>query len=452
MDTNYILFGVIVVVGMIAFSRWFWVELIKNPSMAFSIALMYSLLSKQVSLLFIEIVPSYLPEQETVSSLSGASIRILIMHLAFLAGLIVMTRFLNRLLPLKKVARNLFMHIPSVRLLDSIVIGICVLLVLQFINIKLSHGVASLEGEFSRYDFWDESARFPILATIFGKTMAFVPPLLAFVVWGCDIHRKTYRKWFALILLGPYLLFLYSTGHRFTMTVLNLGLFLSVAMFLRVLEGKRPVSKEFAVGSLAVLIGAIVVGSYDLSQRYFAKDSNNPLEAFVERAFVIQGATLWTVDEAVMEGRVRGSAYDLIDGMSSIRGIVLSAENAESYEERSVNLSAGLPAICQIAFGTIIGTSIIPLFGIYMGFIFHLFSMLVARGTVLGICVGSLLLSWSNSLYGVASLRLLFDWKYFLFLLLSLALILIPRISFTLGSRPVRARADSLISSRLKQP
>lgn len=428
----YLLFFFLAGASTLGLLWWWYREIQRNPAMAMSIALFYSLFSKQVSLLFIEMIPSYLPEQDMFSRWTGVSWRVLLMHVVFVTGLVVTCRVLNRIFPLRSIAeRHILFRPPTLATLDLSLIAVVVLLLVQAVNILLSRGAAGLSSDFSRYDFWDESARFPILATVFGKTMAFVPPLLALANWGYGLERARQRQMLSIALLVPYWLFLHATGHRFTMTVLNFGLFLSVLMLLRTLEGESPISKNFAIGALGVLTLAIVVGSYDLTTRFFARNSANAFDAFFERAFVIQGATLWAVDDTVINHNTRGNWRYLLDGMSEIRHLVLSRENAAAYSERGVNLSAGLPAICQLAFGPLFGTLVIVFFGIYLALIFHLYSAVIAKGSIMGLCLGALVLSWSNSVYGVASLLLILEPKNAVFIVLLVIILSLPPVQLS---------------------
>lgn len=144
---------------LVACRRW--------PALAFGFMLLYVGVSILVSLVYLEGHAVFITEASTVSSAIGATWRFLLFNGALIAGLLGAISVCGAPKSIRP---------PSIRVARLASAIISFVLLTQLANLALSSSTALPGiGHATRFNFWQSYAALPILETLYGVLMIFVP-------------------------------------------------------------------------------------------------------------------------------------------------------------------------------------------------------------------------------------------------------------------------------------
>ena len=405
------------------------------PAFVFAAILLYSMGSKQISVIYLDLVPTYVSESGSWTYWSGASIRVFLAHSTIILGvvscIIFGTLVISKLL---KAWREDYSESTNYKIWMTFCGG-C--LGIQFVNLAMSSSLAFPGMAATRYDFWDTYARFPILVSIFGELMAFVPLVVAVCLISANARQDQFWRFFAYLVIGFYCVFLLSTGQRFHGLLLAFG----PAFGIWVLEQFRVQSKLITTRRLLVslTLGASLFcyAIFDFSTRRIADEHGSGLSALTYRVFALQGQVLWNVDALVSASGPRGNLSDLNDGMDSLMELIMPRELYSRFETTGVNLSTGLPAITMYIFGFWKGLVPLFIYGLVEGLVFMICYIAYLRRSGSISLFASYIWIWCNAVYASSTIKPLLDWKFPVFAGIAIILICLPKFSINLSS-PLR--------------
>ncbi len=439
MEPTHITFAAVLLAG-IATSLVFAMYLHASkviPAFAFAGVLLYSMGSKQISVVYLDLVPTYVSESGSWTYWNGASIRVFFAHATIISGIIfcviIGTSLLSKLL-------RAWGNDSSVTTNYRIWIAFCGgCLGIQVVNLAMSSSLAFPGMAATRYDFWDTYAKFPFLVSIFGELMAFVPLVLAVCLINAKAQQDQIWQFSAYCLIGIYCIFLLSTGQRFHGLVLAFGPAFGIWILEQYRMKSNLITARRVFVSLALGFFLFCYAVFDFSTRGIADEHGSGLSALAYRVFALQGHVLWNVDVLVSTSGPRGSLSDLNDGMDSLMELIMPVALYSRFESSGVNLSTGLPAMTLYIFGFWKG--LIPLFiyGVVEGVAFIICYIAYVRRSGSLSLFASYIWVWCNAVYASSTIKPLLDWKFPVFLSIAVILICLPRISVKLSS-PLRDR------------
>lgn len=389
------------------------------PAFAFSLTLLYSIGSKQLSVFYLDSTEVFISESSTTSSYSGASWRMLLYHLIVLGSILTSVAWFQRK------EERFMVRTPQLWQADKgVVFWLCVVsgvLALQVVNVIVSGTVALPGTGITRYNFWTLS-RMPILETVFGNLLGFVPFVLG-VVWRCLTQSGSpmLKRW-CMANLIVYVGYLIVSGQRFHGLIVTLILFVGPLIIGRVLQGKKAVSFPMILVFIAFMFALMVYAVVDFSYRGISTMTGGGDRALLYRIFVLQGHVMWNMDSLVGDSGVRGVLSDLFEGMRTTIALIMPQKLGEAYSEGSVNLATGLPATGLLVFGYWGCAILCCLYGLWQGFVYHLCYSWVRDGNLVAAFFGSYFALWTHGIYAGGTLASLIDIRYWIAFVIAIVL------------------------------
>lgn len=320
----------------------------------------------------------HITEQGRASYATGSTLRLLGYHAVFFATAFLVQRATAR--PARREVSNR-LHLASQAasamrpqgLKDLGLYALGFVLVALLINAFLSP-LPLLNGEITRFNFW-ETAKWPFLRVIFGKTSLPIAILLGFYLvyyaMGNNVSRVKTTVFFFIL----YLVYLYALGEKFTGPFLAAVFFATPYVAYRVSMGldlgaaiRRHGLKLFIAFLACGYVVLHYYNNYDLSATL-----GSPWLAILYRAFVLQGHMYWGMDELAFVDRQYGSAFIQMfvsngwDGMKTAMYAVSPARIADAYLNAGIRFSGGYPGISLLLVGPWLTIAVQLVFGVVVG-------------------------------------------------------------------------------------
>lgn len=403
-------------------------ECYKNPPFIFLSVLLFSIITKFISVVFLELNPIYMTETGQESFFNYASLRFVIFQTILLYPASIASRHAYSALVNR--TKGHYEH-PELRgpnrdsiLVLWVLIGI---MGLQIVNLALSSGLPIFNSNVSRWNYWEVYASFSFLPSVFGKLMIFYPFVLGIYLYDIRFYKRSTRAKIRGLTLC-YFSYLFLTGQTVNGIVAPFGYLLAAYFSCSGYHLKKIEILRIVKWGMITAASLSVVGFIALQERGISELAGSALYTFLYRVFVLTGSSYWTVDHYVFSLGYSGTISDLVGGMRNLILLVMPGPLADAYIARGVNLSGGLPSMAVYSAGLFGGVIILAILGIVMG----AFSSIVYFYTVKRHFVALLILSyiqlWTISSYTLSSFEQLADFKYSLFLLLFLVVIIVkPR-------------------------
>lgn len=421
-----------------ALCLWFFYREVKvNPAFVLALVVFYSLGTKQISVLYLDLVTVYITESGTASGGSPATLWITLYHVMMVVGMVVATRFLRSR---SRAAGGPSGGSPTSSLPPEwtrlALLILCGVMFLEVVNLALSSSLALPGMAATRHNYWENFARLRMLRSVFGILAAFVP-LAAAICYSSAFERKaTAERQLALAIIALHIFYLIATGQRFHGFLVCYGPLLGVWVHHQLSRGRPLVTpRMLLVGSTAFVLVA-VYGFWDLSQRGISRDEMYGDYAGLYRMLVLQGHSLWNMYQVVEMNGPTGRLGDLVDGMEVLIHEIMPAGLAAAYSYNQVNLAAGMPAMAMYVFG-LWGTIPFMFFiGLFLGTFFAWAYRLIEDRNPLAAFPMGFILIWNNTVYAGASFEHQYHPKFIVAVTLVLAITL---LSYFGRSRPAAA-------------
>lgn len=424
MTSVYLLFSLSVVIGICSILTFFYVRsIIKTPAMIFTAQIYYEWISKQWSIIYLELNHEFMNEMDTVSSYIGASWRFAFYNLLIFWAASIVCRFLVRVFdPVSLAARTEKMDdtwAPANN--DLVAISTLILLAifgLEYLNFALSSALPLPGSVATRHNYWDQYARFGWLPILFGKLLLFVPLASGIVIYNKpSLLNKNIYYGFLLLYTG----FLVISGQRFHGFLPGANLAFGVYIVHRLLRGRAIISKWMITAAIAIIAVLMVYATIEMGQRKLASLRGGAEQALVYRILVIQGGAYWNADSYVSTHGASYRYYDMLDGMRTILATIGTKNTFESYTLMGVNLAAGLPTITVLVCGYWLSVFIMIGYGALLGLTAFFVYWAARTGSVLLAFPISYLWMWTGSVYAHASLESIISPKFLAFVIVTVS-------------------------------
>lgn len=408
MVSAYFLFSLCVVIGICAIITLIYIRsIIKTPAMIFTALPFYEWISKQWSIIYIELNQEFMNETDTVSFYIGASWRFALYNLLlFWTASIVCRAFVRIFDPMSLGRRDESMEAtwrppkPSmVAIATSILL---IVFALEYINFALSSALPLPGSVATRHNYWDQYARFGWLPTLFGKLLMFAPLVAGVVIFNrpTSLNRNIYYGFLFL-----YAGFLVGSGQRFHGFLPGANMTLGVYIAHRLLRGQAMISRWMVASAVGMVVLLMIYATVEMGQRQISNLKGGAEQALIYRILVIQGGAYWNADYYVLN---HGPSYhlpDMLDGMDTILATIGTRNTFETYSEMGVNLAAGLPTITVIVCGYWLSAAVMIAYGALLGLISFLVFWAARKGAAVLAFPISYLWMWTDTVYSHASLE-----------------------------------------------
>ena len=400
-------------------SLLFLIECRKNPPFIFLSVLFFSAVTKFISVAFLDYNPIFMSETGMTSFYTGIVYRFLFFHLLiFLPAAFVSRIYCRKNLSRKYNTYYIIPRLPSHGDFKLVVIILSVILLIQTVNFALSTGLPLFDDSVTRWSYWEKYAAIKILPKLFGKLMIFYPFLLGILLFVVHFSQDKKNKIIVCLLIVGYYIYLIMIGQKVN------GLIVPTAYLL----ASYSSCKGFAVRKIEIgriikialfsMLCVSIIGYYAVQGRGITEMAGGGILTFLYRVFVLTGSSYWTVDYYVFMQGYSGTLTDLYDGMSTLIALIMPDSLAESYLEKGVNLSGGMPAMAVYAAGNVFGGALISVaYGLFLGGIIVTIHKFTIECKLITIFFVSYLVLWSVSCYSLASFGQILHVKFLLFFL-----------------------------------
>lgn len=409
------------------FCLWFFYREVKvNPAFVLSLVVFYSLGTKQISVLYLDLVTVYITESGTSSGGSSATLWITLYHVMMVAGMVMTTRLLRsqRLAGDVSTARNRASSLPPEWTRFALLI-LCGVMFLEVVNLALSSSLALPGMAATRHTYWENFARIRILRSAFGVLAAFVP-FAAAICFSSAFQRKAKVECqIAVGIIALHFFYLIATGQRFHGFLATYAPLLGVWVHHQLTRGRPLLTPRMLVVGGSVFAAVAVYGFWDLSQRGISRDEMYGDYAGLYRMLVLQGHTLWNMYQVVEMNGPSGRLGDLVDGMEVLIYEIMPGSLAEIYSYNQVNLAAGMPAMALYVFGLWWSIPFMFFIGLFLGTFFAWAYRLIEDRNPLAAFPMGFILIWNNTVYAGASFEHQYHPKFSIAVALVLAITLL---------------------------
>lgn len=389
---------VLLALGTLVGFGWLFVAGVRRaPALAFGLLMLYEVVSKQMSVAFLDTHEIFITESGTVSGPTGAYWRFLVANLVMIfaayATISVCDRVHSRTLPGVQ-------RIPALSsFLALTLLGIVMLL--QVTNLGLSDALALPGGGATRWSYWQESSAFPFLRTVFGVLMAFTPFVAGTIAFGGP--QVTWARPFAIIVLLAYALYLAATGQRFHGFLVPGGILYGVYIArMRAWSGGVVPLRALGLGLLGILV-LLAYSFIEFGNREISVSLGGPLLGMLYRIFVLQGHSYWNADALYLAEGAQGSLPDLFSGLSYLMSEVGTAGTVEEFAREGINFAVALPASSILVAGFLGMLAIMAVYGMVLGVVYWWVHTSVRAGSVLALFPLSYIWLWVHAVYTKAS-------------------------------------------------
>lgn len=400
----FLLYTLVLVVG----SFQSFVGTVKRlPAFAFLALQVYSCVSQQLSVGFLDTHPIYITESGTVSEPTFAWLRFLICNLAiFVAAAAVLVVLGERRLARRN--PGFVLAAPENRRTAFSILA--VVLGLQIVNLVITGKFALPGSEVDRYTYWTTYAKLKFLPTVFGTLMTFVPLVSGILLFMGIAHRKPHVARRALLTLVTYYILLFLHGQRFHGIIHGLGFVFGVYALHTVAAGKKLIQTKFVVFVGTLTLCLAVYGLASMAVRALGENLGAS-GALLYRVFVLQGHAYWNSD-FMSQTRSYGTLRDLANGLEFTMDTVGAPNLMVMYFDRGVNFAVALPGTLMLigGFGLALVGSV--LYGILCGLSVALLACCVRQGRVLLAFPVAYAWQWVQSVYSYGSIKLIVEPKF----------------------------------------
>lgn len=373
-----------------------------NPACAFLAVLLYSALSKSISVIYLDFTNTYITESDATSGNSFAWLYFVLANILIFATAVAVIRFLDG-----KRSSDFMSWRYSGR--QAILAqSLCwLVLLLHLLNIALSNRLALPGTPITRFNFWDNVA-LP-LDRVFGVLMIFVPLCSSALAAHGSRLRDVWVVRNGLLLFFTYLLVLVFEGQRFHGLLLGMSLGFGCLYLVRRAEGQAFLSARGAQVALVGLLALWVLLVREFEGRGLSSYAGGAYNAIVYRVLALQGHTVWSAFSLYFESGPTWEFRNLLTGLEFIMQSTGRTSVVEAYVDRGVNFATALPAGLILVSGIpglLIGSIA---YGALYGLIVVAIVRSVRRGEILS--CGFLAYVWMavHSIYSQASLQPFFE-------------------------------------------
>lgn len=402
--------GAIVLAGGIFLLSVFLIN--RFPALVFAVFLVYTLCSIMVSILYIEIFPTFLNEPSLISKHVGAWWRFALHSGLVLTGAALGGQLVAAFSGLRFDARDLRFPYASHQWIALAIIA--VVLFLQYTNIILAPQTAFLNPNITRHNFWTASAPFPVFAQVFGIVMMFCPFVIGSVMMFTSIsaarmsvspHFSSSSRFFAaaMLMLG-YIGYLLLTGQVFHGILWPVSVAAGFYLLRRRLLGKAPISLAQLPAALFVVIvlATFVVSAF--ANRGISAEAGSSVGGVMYRILALQGSTYWAnVHFGLLSPQ--GSFRDLLQGRDFLLNSLLPPALYESYALYGVNLQGAFPGTAFMIYGDVGGILAASGFGVAFGVVCGLVLYFVWRGPLFLLFPVAYIWTWVMTIFSRGSLE-----------------------------------------------
>lgn len=323
---------------------------------------LYGMLTVLVSSAYLEILPSYIYEQDTISSHNGATVLYAVFSISALFTVSITMRTLGH----NKSDGNSLRPQP---LMGTMPLLSIVFLELFLIAHVFASGSPLLTLTSSKFDFWEVSAKLKALS-IFNWLLY----LIIFVVGGnggfflYEKRKDYFKRFLSILILLLGICYYISWGNKFSALIMMLFMyFVPSCLSYKFIFNKqiRFNIKVIIYGSLLILFFmSLVIWQYSIIQTR----GLDIVEQLAERIFVLQGHVWWGIVERVIQkGPIYSHVLDEIQamvtgtstpgavGMTYLMKLLAPPTLFSGYMSSNVQFTAGYPAINVITFGFLFG-------------------------------------------------------------------------------------------------
>ena len=380
----------------------------KYPFIIFAGTVFYSLITKQISVSFIDAIGVYSTETEIMSETIGAGLRHFFYNLVMIFGLVLPIYFF-------KDKKKQYHDSENVYLIYYL---ICILIIiLQSLNVLMS----GLAFSGNRHDLW-LNVPLPFLRSIFGILIIFIPFYAGFLTAKGYILSLNSLTFLGISLMFCYSLYLFASSQGFNgFLVAFIYFFVSLITLLHSAYGKSALQISLKQGLMffSFILIFIFLGSTGLGERGISEYTGGGWIAnFLYRVLVLQGSMYYALDYQVWNQGDLASIDALFFGSS----MLLENATGDAYADRSVNVAGSIVGVFISVFGYFIAIPFIFLYGILLGCICIISKNVILRGRPLEIFLSSYLLLWTCTVYQSGSLSSIISIKYIFFLTILFAL------------------------------
>lgn len=380
----------------------------RYPFIIFAGTVFYSLITKQISVSFIDAIEVYSTETEIMSETIGAGLRHFFYNLVMIFGLVLPIYFF-------KDKKKQYHDSENVYLIYYL---ICILIIiLQSLNVLMS----GLAFSGSRHDLW-LNVPFPFLRSIFGILIIFIPFYAGFLTAKGYILSLNTLTFMGISLMFCYSLYLFASSQGFNgFLVAFIYFFVSLITLLHSAYGQSAlqISLKQALMFFSFILIFIFLGSTGLGERGISEYTGGGWIAnFLYRVLVLQGSMYYALDYHVWNQGDLASIDALFFGSS----MLLENATGDAYADRSVNVAGSIVGVFISVFGYFMSIPFIFLYGILLGCVCIISKNVILRGRPLEIFLSSYLLLWTCTVYQSGSLSSIISFKYIFFLIILFAL------------------------------
>lgn len=308
----------------------------------FLLLLIYTQMTGIVSAFFVEASGVYITETEKSYEFSGASFVYGLVLLLFLSLILTMSNFWFIVLSglFYRCKEGAFLSYPNVNYHNLILFIVILTLLLHFLHIYIS-GIPAFNEHLTRFNFWQEFARYPILGKVFGELAIPVAVMLG-LLYSFSFSKDIARKGIIVSAFVFYLFYLFLMGHKFNGFIVAISFFYAPILFKRYMSSKPLLTKV----EVALFFSLLILMLF-LSYVFFSSSSGgvidevggNPVWAVFYRVFALQGYS-WVGFWELM-GSCDFRRYDSY--MES--AIYLLAERPDFYLVNGISLANIFPGI-----------------------------------------------------------------------------------------------------------
>lgn len=335
------------------------------------------------SSLYLEIIPSYVFEQDTFSYFNGSSL--------YLVAVITTSLIISALTT--QITSRAFAHRNAARPLLS---QTNILLVIALELILLAHVAASgspwLTEGVTRFQFWEERAIIKSLSIFNWLLYAIVFVLGANGAYFLYRGKKSSKALSLTALLLAAIYFI-SLGNKYSAIAILLFYYFIpgiISYKLRYKE-KYPLTKDLIIIAPFILAGI----AFLVTKQYEKFDARglSTMEQLIERVLILQGHTYWgSFNIAVAEGgqynqvlnELKALLFRLPDGEAGMSFLMQSLAPPaifDSYTQSGVQFTLGFPGINIVVFGLFFGAIATLISWIIFSFFLSYLLCLIAQGS-----------------------------------------------------------------------
>jgi len=393
------------------FVRMFLRECLRNPAFVFTAAVFYAASTITISVIYLELVPTFISESGTVSDAGGAWWRILIYNmLVFVSAAWTIRAMSSRSLAKRRVP--VFRPLRTMQVQGALA-SLALLAIVEMANFALSKSLPLPGAAATRWNYWSEYAAFPFLADLPGTLIIFMPVIVGMLIFmPVTEHRKMPRRKFAFGFGAGYFFYLILSGQRFHGLLFPALTFLAIYALDRMSRKQRLITPRGAIFALVVVVIVAINVLMEFQNRGISDLAGSAEGGIIYRMLVIQGHTYWNIDQLMLRGSAAGDWQDLVDGVPTLISLVLDPSLQGHFLESGVTLAAGLPTTFVLVFGFFGAALACVIYGIGLGLVCQLMFVIVRDGRLLLAVPGAYVHLWYAGSYPHGSLAAIFSVKF----------------------------------------